>query len=265
MVRLAQLLETPIAQRLGLGPRGADVAPPAQPGQQPVVPEPARGRRAPLPFLDPQAGLTADGVALVRMGAALLLAYPDAGRAEREATVRAAVGGLDGDVAADLTAFLEAVADWDEHTLAAHHVETFDLKRRCALHLSYYSSGDTRRRGMALVTFGEAFAACGFTLGDDELPDHLPLVLELSARGGGEVADMLLGTHRQGVELLRSALHQVGSPYAHVIDAVCRTLPAISPEAVERFTALLADGPPGELVGLGAPLLPFPTVRTEES
>ena len=243
--------------------------PPVQPEQprtpQPVVPEPRSGARAPLPFLEPQAGLAADQVAAVQMAVSLLLTYPDSaeGRGEREAAVRAVVGSLQGEVAADLTAHLDAVAGRELAAAQAHYVEIFDLKRRCTLHLSYYSSGDTRRRGMALVTFGEAYRACGFTFDDDELPDHLPLVLEMAARGGGEVADVLLSAHRQGIELLRSALHQARTPYAHLIDAVCRTLPPIDDDAAARFSELVASGPPQEMVGLSAPLLPFPAVRAE--
>lgn len=143
-------------------------------------------------------------------------------------------------------------------------MSTFDLKRRCALYLTYYSSGDTRRRGMALVTFVEAYRACGWEPREDELPDYLPTALELSARDPGPIADALLGTHRDGIEVLRSALHSVPSPYAHLLDAVCLTLPAVDAATAERFSALVQAGPPSEMVGLSAPLLPFPTVRDAE-
>lgn len=223
-----------------------------------------RPSREPLPFLEPER-LRERDVETVHMATALLLTYPDAGHGERLAAVRDAVEHLPAQatvVASDLRSHLDAVERWGPEEAEAHYVATFDLKRRCALHLTYYSAGDTRRRGMALVTFREAFRAAGFEPDDsDELPDHLPLVLELSARGGADIASLLLGTHRQGVELLRSALHHVGSPYAHVLDAVCRTLPPVTAEVEERFTDLLTAGPPQEMVGLTAPLLPFPTAQ----
>ena len=34
---------------------------------------------------------------------------------------------------------------------------TFDLRRRCCLHLTYYTHGDTRKRGLALVRFKQAY------------------------------------------------------------------------------------------------------------
>ena len=37
--------------------------------------------------------------------------------------------------------------------VAQHYVQTFDLRRRCALYLTYYRYGDTRKRGLAMVAF----------------------------------------------------------------------------------------------------------------
>ena len=61
----------------------------------------------------------------------------------------------------------------------------------------------------------------------DELPDYLPVVLELSARSGDEVAGTLLSSHREGIEVLRSALADAASPYAGLVEAVSMTLPQI--------------------------------------
>ena len=40
-----------------------------------------------------------------------------------------------------------------------HYVETFDLRRRCALYLTYYRYGDTRKRGMSMLTLKTAYPA----------------------------------------------------------------------------------------------------------
>lgn len=55
--------------------------------------------------------------------------------------------------------------------VAAHYVQTFDLRRRCALYLTYYRYGDTRKRGMAMVVFKVAYRDAGFTPAENELPD----------------------------------------------------------------------------------------------
>lgn len=218
--------------------------------------------RRSLPFLEPVRVTTGER-SLAHLAAAMLLDYPTEHVRAHHPLLRSTVAGLPRGVADAFLAHLDAVDALDLADQQAHYVTTFDLRRRCALYLTYYSSGDTRRRGMALVTCREAYRACGFEPHDDELPDYLPAVLELSARAPGPVTDALLGTHREGLEVLRSALHAVTSPYAHVLDAVCRTLPAVDDATAQRFADLVASGPPGETVGLSAPLLPFPTVRQE--
>ncbi|MEZ5160596.1 MAG: nitrate reductase molybdenum cofactor assembly chaperone [Marmoricola sp.] len=59
--------------------------------------------------------------------------------------------------------------------LQQQYVATFDHTRRCALYLTYFAYGDTRRRGVALVQFKQAFRKAGveFDESADELPDHL--------------------------------------------------------------------------------------------
>jgi nitrate reductase delta subunit len=199
----------------------------------------------------------------------LLLDYPTAETAAHRADVEDVVAGLPADVRRPLRAFLDATASMPLRELQAAYVTTFDLKRRCSLYLSYYAAGDTRKRGAALVTFVEAFRAAGWETDGSELPDHLPTVLELSARTDGEIAGMVLDAHRDGIEVLRAALETAHSPYAHVVAALVATLPAMQSETAARFRELVAAGPPTELVGLSdlSHLTPFATIPslTEET
>ncbi|WP_028049038.1 nitrate reductase molybdenum cofactor assembly chaperone [Cellulomonas sp. URHD0024] len=224
------------------------------------------GKAPSLPFLEAVDAHPRER-AVAHMAASLLLEYPTQELRDRHALLRDATGILSDPVAAAFARYLDAADALDLDAQQAHYVETFDLRRRCALYLTYYAAGDTRRRGMALVTFVEAYRACGWVPRDDELPDYLPTVLELSSREQSHeqsaVADTLLGSHRAGIELLRSALHHVQTPYAEVLDAVCLTLPAVDEATAARFAELVSSGPPSETVGLSAPLLPFPTVRSE--
>ena len=96
--------------------------------------------------------------------------------------------------------------------LAARYVETFDLRRRASLHLTYYAHGDTRERGMALLRLKKLYRAAGLPMEIAELPDHLPVMLAFAAlapRGHGEA---LLAEHRPAIELLRLSLHDLGQP-----------------------------------------------------
>ncbi|MGA7835750.1 MAG: nitrate reductase molybdenum cofactor assembly chaperone, partial [Acidimicrobiales bacterium] len=131
------------------------------------------------------------------------------------------------------------------------YVATFDLQRRCCLYLSYYLNGDTRRRGMALWRFQEAYRLAGQCVVPGELPDYLPAVLEF-ASSGDEMAIQLLNEHRAGILVLLEALGEMHSPYARVVGAIDLLLPPES-RAAEEARRLVVDGPPSELVGIDAP------------
>ncbi len=150
----------------------------------------------------------------------------------------------------DLVEFIEYAGRTPLLELSAQYVETFDLRRRASLHLSYYAHGDTRGRGMALLRFKHAYRTAGVELGDEELPDHLPVVLEFAATVDAEQGARLLGEHVPPLELLRLSLLDSGSPYASVLAAVVATLPALTTADRRRIEQLAADGPPTEDVGL---------------
>lgn len=146
--------------------------------------------------------------------------------------------------------------------VAQHYVETFDLRRRCALYLTYYRFGDTRRRGMAMIAFKTAYRVAGFVPSEDELPDYLPMVLDfaaLSARGEG-----LLVSHRGDLELLRRALEREESPYVSLVQAVQAQLPSLGRREVAQVARAWTDGPPEEEVGL-EPFAPPEYLRGAEA
>ena len=183
--------------------------------------------------------------------ASVLLGYPDGKLYAARPVLDQAVAALPaGPAKAGLTAFLEHLAAEPPAELAAHYVEVFDLRRRCCPYLTYYTYGDTRKRGMALLRFKHAYRAAGFELAGDELPDHLAVVCEFSARGATKAAARLLREHRAGLELLLSALRAEDSPYAQVVAAVRETLPAPGSRERTAMLKLAESGPPGEEVGL---------------
>lgn len=132
--------------------------------------------------------------------------------------------------------------------VAQHYVETFDLRRRCALYLTYHRHGDTRRRGMALLAIKTAYRAAGFRPSDDELPDYLPLVLDFAALSPDGAK--LLRRHRADLELLRRALREAGTPYAGLVEAVCARLPGLGRRDLAVVRRAWESGPPEEEVGL---------------
>jgi nitrate reductase delta subunit len=186
----------------------------------------------------------------VWQAASLLLGYPDETLVARLPLLRRVAAGLPRAAALPLSRFLDHLSSTPLPDLAAHYVETFDHRRRCCLYLTYYAHGDTRKRGVALLQLKTAYRRAGLELGQDELPDHLGVVLEFAASVGPEQGRDLLCTHRAGVELLRLALEDARSPYADVLRAVTATLPAMAGSDREAVARLAAEGPPVEEVGL---------------
>jgi len=215
--------------------------------------------RRPTPQPLASVSLTAPQRATVHMLASLLLDYPDDVLLGRVPMLRVHLAGLPTAVSSALAAFLDEIEQSDAAALRRRYVETFDLKRKCALYLTYYASGDTRRRGAALVSFVEAYRAAGWEFDAEELPDYIPAVLEFSAVSGSRIAGDLLASHREGIEVLRHALEEQQSPWAHVIRAVTLSLSPIDERTRERYLRLVHEGPPAETVGLSFPggLAPF--------
>jgi len=196
--------------------------------------------------------------------ASVLLQYPTAalfdGLGELDAFAGTTSPRTARDAFARFLAWLRATAPAD---VAQHYVQTFDLPRssggrggsspgrpqsRCALYLTYYRYGDTRKRGLAMVAFKTAYRDAGFVPIDAELPDYLPMVLEFAALTGR--GRRLLRSRRTDLELLRRALAQAESPYQDVVAAVCAQLPRLSRGELAQVLAAWESGPPREEVGL---------------
>jgi nitrate reductase delta subunit len=194
--------------------------------------------------------------AVVLQAASVCLQYPDDTVLPRLPLVRRAVNGLPGGAARErLTAFLDAAAATAPSRMAQHYVEVFDMRRRCCLYLTWWTDGETRRRGSALAALKARYRAAGVELNTPELPDFLPAVLEFAATADLAAGLQLLQEHRPGIELLRLALLDAGTPYAGPVEAVCALLPGPSPADVAAAKALARNGPPREQVGLE--LAPF--------
>lgn len=180
--------------------------------------------------------------------ASVVLQYPTVALFEGMDHLNTVVATYPKAVRKSLARFLSWLCSTPPEQVARHYVDTFDLQRRSALYLTYYRYGDTRKRGMAILAFKNAFQSAGFEATDADLPDYLPLVLDFAAltpRG-----EALLRAHRADLELLRRALHQADTPYAYVVDAVCASLPKPGPRDLALIREFWGKEPPNEEVGL---------------
>ena len=181
----------------------------------------------------------------------LALQYPDdeliAGRGE----LAAAAAKLPRGRSPRLRLVLRLVRAAPPLELAQHYVKTFDLHKRTALYLTFYSHGDRRERGLALLRLKQLYRAAGLPPEGPELPDYLPLMLEFAAaaraRAGRPCAARAPSRARARPPLAARA--------AQPLRSTCST-PSASSSAGSRpaerlsLDRLLAQGPPQELVGL---------------
>ncbi|WP_194819734.1 nitrate reductase molybdenum cofactor assembly chaperone [Nocardia sp. XZ_19_385] len=188
-----------------------------------------------------------DDIAIVYRVAAACLAYPDAEFRTDIAEFDRALGPVRHPAAARLREFLGATAQLGDDQRTAAYVDTFDFTNRHSLYLTWWTDGDTRNRGQALVRFKDRYRAHGFDFDGDELPDYLPAVLEFSALAR---TDALLLEHRPALELLRIALSEKDNAFAPVLTGLCETLPGPSPTDRAQARAMARSGPPRETVGL---------------
>lgn len=199
-----------------------------------------------------------DDCAAARLACSWLLTYPDDRLLARLDNITEVALAQPTATREPLLAFLAHVADTPLLALQQHYVALFDMRRRACPYLSYWTDGETRNRGRGILRFRQAYVDSGFTPSDDELPDHLAVVLEFAAVGDPLTGDALLAEHSGPIHLLRDALESMNSTYVHVLDAVIATLPELTPEVAERMAVLAASGPPAEQVGLE----PFPSSPT---
>lgn len=203
------------------------------------------------------AACTPEQLRATHMLLSALLDYPGDSFSELLKSAEEIGQTLPAPIAADLDEFVKWAQDSGEREVRSHYVDIFDQQRKCALYLSYYVAGDTRLRGSAILGFRQFLNAIGYELQRDELDDYLPVILELSAASGDPLVWELLASHREGIEVMRSALHQAESPYKNLLDALARTLPEVDEETYERFQRLVTQGPPSEMVGVHQ--TPWPT------
>jgi nitrate reductase delta subunit len=172
-----------------------------------------------------------------------LLEHPDEPPDSEEAALP------DGPAGEAVARFLAVTRGLERDELCRRYVATFDFDRRANLYLTFHLYGDRRRRGIELVRLKRRFREAGLELAEGELPDYLPVLLEF-AELAPDQGTALLAELRGSVELIRTALHERESPYAHLLDAVALSLPALTRRQAEAVRRLAAEGPPTELVGL---------------
>ncbi|SDS05618.1 respiratory nitrate reductase chaperone NarJ [Brevibacterium siliguriense] len=197
-------------------------------------------------------GIDDDALRAIFAATSWLIDYPDEDLLDRLPQISALLDHADvpDHMREDLGATISHLRGGDPIGLRADYVETFDTRRRGCLFLTYFSNGDTRKRGQALLEIKEIYRTAGLDMDETQLPDHLSYVLEFAAGHDLDAGVRILLANRAGIELLRLHLTEIGSPWAGTIRAVCATLPALDSDDIHAVERLAAEGPTTETVGL---------------
>jgi nitrate reductase delta subunit len=179
-----------------------------------------------------------------------LLRYPDATLVEALPSIRDAVEDSKLPSRKQLIELIDGWLARDPIELQEKYVETFDLSKRCALHVSWFQYGDRRQRGMVLLKLKRRYMEFEMFPSEDELPDWLPLMLEFAAEAPAPEGTSLLQEWRAAIELIRRSLAESESEYTVLLDLVAATLPKLGSNLREAVDKLIEDGPPGDEVGL---------------
>lgn len=184
------------------------------------------------------------------LAASWCLSYPDEELIARVPLMRHALGEFAG-ASQPFAVVLDQLESTDLMTLQGQYVQEFDLGKRHALHLSYWTDGDTRRRGEVLGAFKKVYRGADALVNTyGELPDFLPMVLEYAATVDLESGKELLQRYRPSLELIKFGLRRDNLPHAEIVQAVCNTLPGASPADEQAVMRMAGYGPPTESVGL---------------
>ena len=204
--------------------------------------------------------LTPSQRATVHMAASLLLDYPAEGTLEtRLNAVEAELATLPAEVAVLLEEFIAQARRRGERAMAEHYVEVFDRRRRCCLYLTYYTVGDTRHRGAALLAFKQALAAAGYEMAATSCPITCRWSSSCPRAAATRWPVRSCPPTGRASRCCAAPWPTPPPPYAGLVEAVSMTLPQIDEATAERVRALVAAGPPTETVGV-TDTLPFPTI-----
>ena len=152
-----------------------------------------------------------------------LLSYPDA---QLRSVMPQLIDALQAEQAltaermAELEAVCQHLAALEPLEAEARYVDNFDRGRQTSLHLFEHVHGDSRDRGPALVDLQQTYEKAGLMFEADELPDHLPVVLEFASTQPPNLAEDFLAEMVEILNAIFSALVKKDSPYACVIAAV---------------------------------------------
>ena len=112
---------------------------------------------------------------------ARILEYPAGGTLQAALTAQGLLMDENPEAAAQLKGFHEYAASLPPRRLEEVYTGTFDLDAACHPYVGYHLFGETYKRSIFLVELKQRYSAEGFSFPDNELPDHLAVILHFLA------------------------------------------------------------------------------------
>ncbi|VXA99324.1 Nitrate reductase subunit delta [Burkholderia sp. 8Y] len=174
-----------------------------------------------------------------------LLDYPEPALIEALPEIEAALAEWP-QAQADVSPLIDNLKARSLIALQEDYVATFDRSPSHSLHLFEHVHGESRDRGQAMVDLLNEYRGLGLDVTSNELPDYVPLFLEVLGVIEPAKAQALLDDAIHILDALGTRLAKSESPYAGVF-AVLRGLASVEPrplmqspvrdmdEALERF------------------------------
>lgn len=138
----------------------------------------------------------------------------------------ASEGILNDKESADLVRFMTDVAQPfaqkdDLRSWQAQYSGLFDTSTHENLYLFDFVYGESRDRGQAMVDLKEAYTKTGLEIGNDELPDYLPVFLEFAAlQPSVNDAFRLLAEVKPVLTVMEQKFQFRSHPYAPLISLI---------------------------------------------
>ncbi len=151
---------------------------------------------------------------------AQLLTYPGTGYPRSLDRCRGEAGPGDPGSAVRLRAFAGALEGQSVEALQELFTRTFDFDPKCTLDVGWHLFGESYERGDFLVRMRDELRRHGVDEGN-ELPDHLPHLLDLLARATPALsAELARCFVVPAVEKIRAGLDGQDNPFEHVLAVV---------------------------------------------
>lgn len=171
-----------------------------------------------------------------------LLTYPDAALREALPEIAEAVRAsraINKRHKKNVLALVDEIASSDALESESRYVDLFDRGRRTSLNLFEHVHSDGRERGPAMLELRERYLEAGMEPDTQELPDHLPVILEyLSCRDLNET--------RQTISEVARVLRQLGNTLLNRQSRYAAVMAAILAIAGEKDLEDDASVPPPE-------------------